>query len=65
MSDVVIRAYLSIGYPSVVQEDEIRVSRKDWDEMTQDQRDELVRDCEDALIENYVDTWHKIEGAGD
>lgn len=62
MSDKVkITLVLSIGFPTATRKDSFEVDREEWEEMSEGDREQLIEEECQALINNYADISVKIE----
>ena len=62
MTDKVkITLTLSIGFPTATHKTSFEVDREEWEEMSEDDRDQLIEEECQALINNYADVSVKIE----
>lgn len=61
MNDKVkIKLTLSIGFPTATRIETIEVDREDWEEMSEDDREQFLDDEAQHMINNYADVHEKI-----
>jgi hypothetical protein len=55
-----VRLVVSIGFDSATREDEIEIPREQWNDMTEAERDDMLSEAVQELLNEYSESYYEV-----